>query len=137
MIMFEIFKKITGNKEKPIVKSRPNEIDKMVSKRLKSRRVLLGLTQNDISKEVKVTIQQVQKYESGVNRVAAGKLFEIANFLKVPVGYFFDKGAKNEVIENEDTNTNHRQTIVLVKEFTKIENPRNRRKVIEMIKMIN
>lgn len=135
--MFEIFKKITGNKEKPRVKSRPNEIDKMVSKRLKSRRVLLGLTQNDISKEIKVTIQQVQKYESGVNRVAAGKLFEIANFLKVPIGYFFDKGDKNETIENEDTNTNHRQTILLIQEFTKIENPRDKRKVIEMIKMIN
>lgn len=135
--MFEIFKKITGNKEKPRVKSKPNEIDKMVSKRLKSRRILLGLTQNDISKEVKVTIQQVQKYESGVNRIAAGTLFVIAKFLKVPISYFFNKGDKNETIENEDTNTNHRQTILLIQEFTKIENPRDKRKVIEMIKMIN
>ena len=117
--MFTIFKKTTQNKEKPRVKSRSNEIDKIVSKRLKSRRVLLGLTQNDISNAIGVTIPQVQKYESGVNRVAAGKLFEIANFLKIPVAYFFDESDKNEVIENKD----YRQTITLVKEFIRITSP--------------
>lgn len=135
--MFKIFNKTTKNIVKPKVKSRVTEMDKIISKRLKNKRIMLGLIQKDIAIAADVTIQQVQKYENGVNRIAAGKLHEIANFLKVPVEYFFGENYTNQVVENEDTNTNQRQTISLVKEFIKIKNPLARRKIIEMIKLVN
>jgi transcriptional regulator with XRE-family HTH domain len=134
--MFKIFSKSTKDIVTPKVKSRPTEMDKRVSKRLKNRRIMLGLIQKDIATAADVTIQQVQKYENGVNRIAAGKLYEIAKFLKVPVEYFFfnpEDTKQNIEIEDEGT----RQTILLVKEFMKIKNPLARRKVIEMIKLVN
>ncbi len=132
--MFAIFKKTTQNKEKSIVKSKPNEIDKMVSKRLKSRRILLGMVQNDIAKAIGVTIQQVQKYENGTNRISAGKLFELAEFLKVPINYFYQQ---IQEILCEYPSSGNTQTITLVKEFNKIKNSLDRRKVIQMVKMMN
>mgnify|MGYP003390409808 CR=1 FL=1 len=120
-------------------KTKATEIDKIVSKRLKTKRIMLGLLQKDIAAAADVTIQQVQKYESGVNRIAAGKLYKIANFLKEPIEYFFTLDDTNQEIEvgNEYANTSQRQTIALVKEFIKIKNPLARRKIIEMIKLVN
>jgi transcriptional regulator with XRE-family HTH domain len=137
--MFKIFSKSTKDTVKPKIKHKPTEMDKIVSKHLKNKRVMLGLTQKDIAIASDVTIQQVQKYESGKNRIAAGKLYKIAKFLKVPVEFFFNLGDTNQEtkVKNEDANTNQRQTIALVKEFVKIKNPLARRKIIEMIKMMN
>ncbi|CAB4124139.1 HipB Predicted transcriptional regulators [uncultured Caudovirales phage] len=137
--MFKIFSKSTKDIVKPKVKSRVTEMDKTISKRLKNKRIMLGLIQKDIATATDVTIQQVQKYENGVNRIAAGKLYEIANFLKVPIEYFFNLDDTNQEtkVKNDAANTSQRQTIALVKEFIKIKNPLSRRKIIEMIKMVN
>ncbi|NRB10621.1 MAG: helix-turn-helix transcriptional regulator [Rickettsiaceae bacterium] len=72
-------------------KSRANDIDKLVSKKLRMRRILLGLSQQDLATAVNVTVQQIQKYEKAKNRISSGKLYALANFLKVPVSYFFTK----------------------------------------------
>ncbi len=68
----------------------PNGIDRLVGQRLRWRRRELKLTQEKIGEMLDLTFQQVQKYEKGANRISAGRLFEMANVLNVPVSYFYD-----------------------------------------------
>lgn len=65
-------------------------IDKHVGKRIKSRRLIRGLTQEELAMAVSLSFQQVQKYERGANRVSAGRLYELSKALRVPIQYFFD-----------------------------------------------
>lgn len=65
-------------------------IDVHVGRRLKARRRLLGLTQERLAKAVDIRFQQIQKYESGVNRISASRLWTLAKALDVSVAYFFD-----------------------------------------------
>src|SRR5207248_6869694 len=65
-------------------------IDDHVGARIRERRIMLGLTQQQLADLIGVTYQQAHKYERGINRVSAGRLYEIAQVLSVPVGYFFD-----------------------------------------------
>jgi len=67
-----------------------NEIDNYVGKRLRRRRRLLGLTQQNLGEVVGIRFQQIQKYECGANRVSAARLFELAEALGVPVQYFYE-----------------------------------------------
>jgi transcriptional regulator with XRE-family HTH domain len=67
-----------------------NDIDLHVGKRLRRRRRLLGLTQQQLAESIGIRFQQIQKYECGANRVTASRLFELALSLNVPVGYFFE-----------------------------------------------
>jgi transcriptional regulator with XRE-family HTH domain len=71
------------------------EMDKFVSRKLRFRRKELGISQTKVGKYIAVSIQQIQKYESGVNRITSGKLYYIADLLKVPVEYFFEDNNKN------------------------------------------
>jgi len=75
-----------------------NAIDKLVSRRLKYRRRLLGITQKELGISVGVSIQQIQKYEAGINRISCGKLYAFAELLEVPVGYFFGDETDNFTI---------------------------------------
>lgn len=65
-------------------------IDDHVGARIRERRVMLGLTQQQLAKLIGVTYQQFHKYEKGINRVSAGRLFEIARVLSAPIGYFYE-----------------------------------------------
>jgi len=67
-----------------------DEIDFHLGKRMRRRRRLLGLTQQQLAESCGVRFQQIQKYECGANRVSAARLWRIAGALEVPVGYFFD-----------------------------------------------
>jgi transcriptional regulator with XRE-family HTH domain len=64
--------------------------DDYVGARIRERRIVLGLSQQQLAELIGVTYQQTHKYERGLNRVSAGRLFEIASVLSVPVGYFFE-----------------------------------------------
>jgi transcriptional regulator with XRE-family HTH domain len=68
----------------------PNPVDLHVGARVRIRRKALGVSQEKVAHALGLTFQQVQKYERGANRISASKLFEIANFLEVPVSYFFE-----------------------------------------------
>ena len=59
-------------------------------KKLRLRRLSLGLTQTKVATAINVTFQQIQKYEKGTNGVSSIRLLQLANFLKVPVNYFFE-----------------------------------------------
>ncbi len=71
-------------------RARAQDIDRHVGARMRERRVMLGLTQQQMAELIGVTYQQAHKYEKGINRVAAGRLYTIARALGVEVGYFFD-----------------------------------------------
>ena len=71
----------------------PNRIDELVGQRIRWRRKELKWTQEQLSEKLGLTFQQVQKYEKGVNRISAGRLYELASVLDVEIGYFFE-GAK-------------------------------------------
>ena len=70
----------------------PNEIeiDKHVGSRIRTRRTLLGLSQEKLGEALALTFQQVQKYENGSNRIGASRLYQISKVLDVPVPYFYE-----------------------------------------------
>ena len=74
----------------------PNPIDIHVGKRLRERRTLLGMSQQELGRLIGITFQQLQKNERGVNRLSASRLYEAARVLDVPTGYFCEgiSGAK-------------------------------------------
>ena len=81
-----------------------------LGKKLRMRRLSLGLTQTKVAQAINVTFQQIQKYEKGTNGVSSNRLMQLAQFLKVPIIYFFedfrdfkDLSSNNETL-NEDLN---------------------------------
>ena len=69
---------------------RPQDADRHVGAKLRQRRLSLGLTQQGLAELIGVTYQQAHKYEKGINRIAAGRLYTIAKALGVEVGFFYD-----------------------------------------------
>ena len=61
-----------------------------LGKKLRMRRLSLGLTQTKVAQAINVTFQQIQKYEKGTNGVSSNRLMQLAQFLKVPINYFFE-----------------------------------------------
>ncbi len=70
---------------------KPGPIDIHVGRRLRMRRALMGISQEDMAEAVGLTFQQVQKYELGSNRVSAARLYQFSDILKVPVDYFYQE----------------------------------------------
>ena len=78
------------------------DIDLHLGKRLRRRRRLLGLTQQQLASVCGVRFQQIQKYECGANRISASRIWQLAEALDVPVGYFFDGlSTRNESMDEE------------------------------------
>tara|TARA_X000000950_G_C13517291_1_gene498131 strand:- start:9 stop:374 length:366 start_codon:yes stop_codon:yes gene_type:complete len=76
-----------------------------LGKKLRLRRLSLGLTQTKVAQAINVTFQQIQKYEKGTNGVSSNRLMQLSQFLKVPIIYFFEdfKDFK-DLVSGEDTN---------------------------------
>ena len=77
-----------------------SDIDLHVGKRLRRRRRLLGLTQQSLAEEVGIRFQQIQKYETGMNRISASRLWDIASALQVDISYFF-QGLDMDALEDD------------------------------------
>jgi transcriptional regulator with XRE-family HTH domain len=71
-------------------RSRAQDVDRYVGARMRERRIMLGLTQQQMAELIGVTYQQAHKYEKGINRIASGRLYNIAQALGVDIGYFFE-----------------------------------------------
>lgn len=101
-----------------------NTIDKEIGRRIRHRRWRMSVTQQELGKLIGVSFQQIQKYETGTNRVSASKLIFIANALSVPITYFFDNIETNGKSEEPScgsmvTKTNLEvRTVVAVTERT-------------------
>src|SRR5580765_9106031 len=76
--------------EMRVPKKQANPIDIQVGNRVRIRRMLIGMSQARLGDLLGLTFQQVQKYEKGVNRIGAGRLFEVARILNVPVDFFYE-----------------------------------------------
>ena len=72
----------------------PHPVDVHVGKRIRHRRLLAGMTQNQLAKPVGIRFQQLQKYETGANRISASRLWDVAEALDVDISFFFEGLAK-------------------------------------------
>ncbi len=70
--------------------TRAAETDRYVGGRIRERRIMLGLSQQQMDDKIVVTYQQTHKYERGINSISAGRLYDIAQVLRVPLSYFFE-----------------------------------------------
>ncbi len=73
-----------------------HHVDMHVGQRIRRRRWMLGMTQQQLGEAVGIKFQQIQKYETGMNRVSASRLYDIATSLEVPVSFFFDGVAEDD-----------------------------------------
>jgi transcriptional regulator with XRE-family HTH domain len=99
-----------------------HDIDRHVGARIRARRVMLGFTQQQLADLIGVTYQQAHKYERGINRVSAGRLYVIARVLGVPVSSFFE-GLEGETDRSESPR--ERMCLELARNFAQIPNERH------------
>ena len=120
------------------MESGTRRIDQHVGERIRARRAELGLTQEQLAEALKVSYQQIQKYETGANRISAGRLFELARKLGVDVSYFFEGQpleAPTEAVPLEHGGR-QRSAIELVRKFGQIEDPQVRSAIAALVKTI-
>ena len=130
-----------------------NAVDMHVGKRVRLRRTLLGMRQEQLGTELNITFQQVQKYERGANRISASRLWDIGQILDVPINYFFDDMTENtmqssprrvsrggDIVDLTDEQIKdpmaRRETLELVRTYYSIEKPLVRKRISEMVKSI-
>ena len=119
------------------------DVDVYVGKRLRRRRRLLGMTQQDLANEVGVRFQQIQKYECGANRITASRLFDLANALTVNANYFFDGLASDGTVApaNDGGETisgdilSQKETLELVRAYYRLSE-RPRRRLLDLAKAL-
>jgi transcriptional regulator with XRE-family HTH domain len=117
-----------------------NSIDAHVAGRLRSYRKQLGISQAEIAKELGVTFQQVQKYEAGINRIGAGRLFQLASLFGVSVQELFPKTVstaegqkKTEKLDEITDFATSADGWKLCEAFVRIKDPRQRKIIISLI----
>ena len=116
------------------------EIDLHLGKRLRRRRRLLGLTQQQLAMHVGIRFQQIQKYECGANRISAARLWQLAEALETPVSYFFDGLA--EAMERRETPPersdmySRKETIDLIQAYYQL-GERPRRRLLDLAKSLH
>ena len=136
--------------------SKPSPIDQHVGSRIRLRRTLMGMSQERLGEALGLTFQQVQKYERGVNRVGASRLFDLSRVLDVPISFFFDDmpdqlanafGTQNTSLSSRravgfadaqdafaDDMFSRRETLELVRAYYRIPDAAVRKKVFDLIK---
>lgn len=128
---------------------RANPVDKHVGERVRMRRMLLGMSQERLGEQLGLTFQQVQKYEKGVNRIGASRLFDLAQVLGVPIQFFYESmsaavsghhAAGGFADKPGDTYVadflSNRDSVELNKAFARITDPRIRRSIVDMVRSI-
>ena len=142
--------------DRPDREHRPSPIDVHVGGRVRLRRTLMGMSQERLGEALGLTFQQVQKYERGVNRIGASRLFDLARVLDVPIGFFFDDmpdgvggttaggiprrsaagGFADAQDGFEDDTLHRRETLELVRAYYRITDPAVRKRVFDLIKSL-
>lgn len=135
--------------EKRKTKGTPDNVDIHVGQRLRVRRSLLGMSQEKLAEAIGLTFQQIQKYERGINRISAGRLFQFSKILDVPIGYFYDKiggeisaapaygglsDNQQEAFGGGDDVMQNKETIDLVRAYYAINDSAKRKETLRFIK---
>src|SRR3712207_2943773 len=115
-------------------RSRAQDIDRYVGARMRERRIMLGLTQQQMAELIGVTYQQAHKYEKGINRVAAGRLYNIAQALGVEVGYFFE-GLESK--EDFKPTTQQRMLLELARNFIGMPNRKHQEALCSLARALS
>ena len=108
-------------------------IDDHVGERIRERRIMLGLTQQQLAEMIGVTYQQAHKYERGINRVSAGRLFQIARALSAPITYFYE-GIGEE--GPRQLMPHQRVQLEIARNFTEIRNEKHQDAVSELARAL-
>lgn len=116
---------------KPI--NRATDIDRFVGHRIRERRIMMGLSQQQMADMIGVTYQQAHKYERGINRISAGRLFEIGQVLNVPVSFFFE-GLEEE--RGDDMGQRQRMCLELARNFSQINNERHQEALSQLARAL-
>ena len=101
------------------VSHRATDTDRLVGSLIRERRVTLGLSQQQMAEMIGVTYQQAHKYERGINRISAGRLFEISQVMGVLVGFFYE-GLESD--SGEELKYRQRMCLEVARNFTQIDN---------------
>jgi transcriptional regulator with XRE-family HTH domain len=125
-------------------KKNANPVDVQVGSRVRLRRMLIGMSQERLGELLGLTFQQVQKYEKGLNRIGAGRLFDIARILGVSIDYFYEglMGAANRGNSESDASSpivefmSSSEGLQLALGFTRIKDHKVRKRVIDLIKSL-
>ena len=113
---------------------RANNADRHVGARIRERRVMMGLSQQQLARMIGVTYQQAHKYERGLNRISAGRLFDIAQVLGVPVSWFFD-GLSAEA-DPLEVSPRQRMCLELARNFSLIDNEKHQEALSQMARAL-
>ena len=119
--------------EKRLGRARPQDVDRYVGARMRQRRIMLGLTQHQMAELIGVTYQQAHKYEKGINRVAAGRLYSVAQALGVEVSYFY------EGIETADRfvpSPQQRMLLDLARNYLNIRVPEHQKAIVALTRAL-
>ena len=120
--------------------ARATEIDMMVGARVRIRRLELDLTQQELGRKLGITFQQIQKYESGQNRISAGRLKEMSRILKVPITYFFADADAVETTEAQPVTALKLTTVPgateLLLAYARIKSPALRKSLVIMMRSL-
>jgi transcriptional regulator with XRE-family HTH domain len=128
---------------------RPNPIDVHVGSRVRFRRMLLGMSQEKLGEKLGLTFQQVQKYEKGINRIGASRLFDLAQVLGVSVQFFYEEAPSQEghsftpqgLAENPDEHSiveflRSRDGLELNRAFVRISDVKARRAIVDLVRSL-
>ena len=113
---------------------RANSADRHVGARIRERRIMMGLSQQQLAKMIGVTYQQAHKYERGLNRISAGRLFEIAQVLGVPVSWFFE--GLVEKGDAQEMSPRQRMCLELARNFALIDNEKHQEALSQMARAL-
>lgn len=125
-----------------------NSIDVQIGKKIKQWRLMRGLTQSQLGEKVGVTFQQIQKYESGINRVLVSRLYDLAVALSVEVSSFFsdiqnttglceDKNKEDFNYNYGESDAKSKEVLRLVREYRRIKSKKSRSAVYSLIKSLS
>lgn len=111
-----------------------SEVDRLVGDRIRRRRILMGLTQDQLGESLGISYQQIQKYETGANRVSAGRLYLIANRLDVSPGWFFDPVKSDASSDDFDELGSSRLLMEFVRSFARIKDERLKSVLVSLVR---
>lgn len=116
--------------------NRTQDIDRHVGARIRERRIMLGLTQQQLADLIGVTYQQAHKYERGLNRVSAARLFQIARVLSVPVSHFFEGLEQGQTAAPRAAAPRERMCLELARNFAQIPNERHQEALSQLARAL-
>lgn len=135
-------------------KGKANPVDQHVGKRLRQKRSVLGISQEKLADHVGVTFQQIQKYENGLNRISASRLYEFSKILNVPISFFFDSfetasnqneeaatglndGVQQESLSGYANPMETKEAQQLIRYYFSLQDPKLRKNLLKFVKTMS